>query len=85
MPTAKVKLLIVDDEIIQHPHTPAPIWIPRNGRDTSGEAYVIITCPECLRTFPQVLGEAACLIQRTGCVYCYNSIQYAIVPPSFPV
>jgi hypothetical protein len=67
-----------------HPSTLAPIWIPRNGHDPSGEAYVMITCPECLRTFPQVLDEAICAIHETGCVYCHNLIQYAIVQPADP-
>ena len=40
----------------QHPTTVAPIWIPKNGHDPSGDEYVMVTCPECLRTFPQVLG-----------------------------
>ncbi len=38
---------------LQHSSTMAPIWIPRNGHDPSGDAYVVITCPECLRTFSQ--------------------------------
>jgi len=67
---------------LQHPSTLAPIWIPTNGHDPSGEAYVMITCPECLRTFPQVLGEALRLIHETGCVHCYSLIHYAIVQPT---
>jgi len=43
---------------IQHPSRLTPIWIQSNGHDPSGEAYVMIACPECLRTFPQVLGKA---------------------------
>ncbi|HTF65061.1 MAG TPA: response regulator, partial [Edaphobacter sp.] len=39
---------------IQHPSRLTPIWIQSNGHDPSGEAYVMIACPECLRTFPQV-------------------------------
>lgn len=35
----------------QRPSTPTPIWIPKNGHDPSGEEYVMITCPECLRAF----------------------------------
>ena len=34
---------------------PAPLSIQRNGNGLSGKAEVAITCPECLRTFPQVL------------------------------
>jgi CheY-like chemotaxis protein len=69
---------------LQHPSTLAPIWIPRNGHDLSGEAYVMITCPECLRTFQQVLGEAICSICETDCVYCHSLIHYAIVQPADP-
>jgi CheY-like chemotaxis protein len=69
---------------LQYPSLLAPIWIPRNGHDPSGEAYVMITCPECLRTFPQVLDEAICAIHETGCVYCHSLIHYAIVQPGDP-
>jgi CheY-like chemotaxis protein len=62
----------------------APIWIPRNGHNPAGEAYVMITCPECLRSFPQVLSQGVCLIHETACVYCSNSIHYAILQPSDP-
>jgi CheY-like chemotaxis protein len=27
----------------------APIWIQKNGHDASGEAFVMIVCPECSR------------------------------------
>jgi CheY-like chemotaxis protein len=62
--------------------TLAPIWIPRNGHNPAGEAYVMITCPECLRSFPQVLSPALRLIHETACVYCSNSIHYAILQPT---
>jgi CheY-like chemotaxis protein len=60
----------------------APIWIPRNGHDLSGGVYVMITCPECLRTFPQVLDEAGCVIHETDCVYCHSLIHCAITQPA---
>ena len=69
---------------VQHPNTLAPIWIPRNGHDPSGDAYVIITCPECLRPFPQVFGECIHSICETACVYCNSLIHYAIVQPTDP-
>jgi len=67
---------------IRPPGTPAPIWIPKNGHDPSGEEYVMITCPECLRAFPQVFGKSPYLIQQTGCTFCHSSIDYAIVQPA---
>jgi CheY-like chemotaxis protein len=69
---------------LQQSNMLAPIWIPRNGHDPSGEAYVMITCPECLRTFPQVLDDAICDIHETGCVYCCSLVHYAIVQPANP-
>ncbi len=59
----------------------APIWIPMNGHDPSGEAYVMIACPECFRTFPQVLDEAIRTVHKTECVHCSGEIYYAIVQP----
>ncbi|MGB6870618.1 MAG: response regulator [Acidobacteriaceae bacterium] len=63
-------------------HSTAPIWIPRNGHDPSGEEYVMVACPECLRTFPRVLGKRIEGIQQANCIYCTSPIQYAIVQPT---
>lgn len=41
----------------------------------------MIACPECLRTFAQVLGEPIFPADETGCVYCHSLIPYAIVKP----
>lgn len=68
----------------QHSSPMAPIWIPRNGHDPSGEAYVVITCSECLRTFSQILDKAKYTIRETSCVYCHSLIHYAIVQPTDP-
>jgi CheY-like chemotaxis protein len=83
-------LLIV--EAVTHPERPtiqlpsrlAPIWIQSNGHDPSGEAYVMIACPECLRTFPQVLGKSISPIRETACVHCSSLIHYAIVQSMNP-
>jgi hypothetical protein len=64
--------------------TQAPIWIPRNGHDTSREAYIVIPCQECLRTFPQILDKTIGSIRETRCVYCHSLIHYAIVPLADP-
>lgn len=70
---------------LDRPSALAPIWIPRNGHDHSGEPYVMVTCTECLRTFPQVLGKCFEGIHEAECVYCSNSIHYAIVQPEDPI
>src|ERR1035437_5916898 len=62
-------------------HTPQPsspdalLWIHRNGHDFSPDAYVTITCPECLRTFPQAPG-AGYLKRKTDCIYCHSPLHY---------
>jgi hypothetical protein len=68
----------------QRRNTLAPIWIPRNGHDPSGEEYVMITCPECMRSFPQVFGNGIHTICEADCVYCHSLIHYAIVQPTDP-
>jgi CheY-like chemotaxis protein len=74
----------VERSSVQHPSTSAPIWIPRNGHDPSGVEYVMITCPDCLRTFPQVLGSDVPPIREAGCAHCSSLIHYAIVQPVDP-
>ena len=67
-------------QVVHCPLRPdAPIWIPTNGHDPSGEPYVMISCPECLRNFPQVLEENAAATRSTQCAHCSNPIQYAII------
>lgn len=63
-------------------HSAAPIWIPRNGHDPAGEEYVMVACTECLRAFPQKLGQGLDGIQQANCVYCSSPVEYAIVQPT---
>ncbi len=58
---------------------PAPIWIPRNGKDSNGVPFVVLTCPECLRSFPlSVVNEDVQDIQETPCLFCSNPVRYVI-------
>lgn len=58
---------------------PAPIWIQPDGQNASGAACVTICCPECLRSFLLPVGSSISLIREADCIYCRNSIHYAIV------
>jgi CheY-like chemotaxis protein len=69
---------------LRSPSKLAPIWIHRNGHNPAGEAYVTITCPECMRTYPQVLDEALHLIHESACPFCSSLIHYAILQPTDP-
>jgi hypothetical protein len=74
MPDAKVKLLIVDDDVSIR--TSLSSIVTGFGHSVRSSADVMTTSPECLRTFPQVLGKAICLIHETGCVHCRSLIHF---------
>jgi hypothetical protein len=44
----------------------------------------MIPCPECLRAFPQILGDAGTLIHATSCTSCLSLIHFAILLPTDP-
>ena len=62
-----------------HERESAPVWIPRNGKDSHGIPYVVLTCTECLRSFPlSVITEDLQKIQETPCLFCPNTVRYII-------
>jgi CheY-like chemotaxis protein len=74
--------LAPEERMVPKPAAPsAPIWISSNGQNARGEDFATIECPECLRTFPEVLDGAIGPIGKTECVYCGSPVRYAIVPP----
>jgi CheY-like chemotaxis protein len=51
---------------VDHQRQSAPVWIPRNGKDSHGIPYVVLTCTECLRSFPlSVMTEDLQKVQET--------------------
>jgi len=64
---------------IAHTRQPAPVWVPRNGKDASGIPYIVLTCTECLRSFPlNVSSEVNATVMRTPCIFCLNEVRYII-------
>ncbi|HEX9121060.1 MAG TPA: response regulator, partial [Terriglobales bacterium] len=62
-----------------HQQQSAPVWIPRNGKDSNGVPYIVVTCTECLRSFPlSVAEEAIPEVQETPCLFCPNTVRYII-------
>jgi CheY-like chemotaxis protein len=57
-----------------------PIWIEWNGSHDPKGTEVMMTCPECLRNFPQVIRPGSGPMAETECVHCRSTIHYAIVP-----
>jgi CheY-like chemotaxis protein len=57
----------------------APVWIPCTGRDSRGTPFVVLTCGECLRSFPfSVERRDLQKIQETPCAFCFNTVCYMI-------
>lgn len=57
----------------------APVWIPRNGKNSSGKPYVLLTCLDCLRSFPMTVEqEGIQKIQETACIFCTHTVRYII-------
>ena len=68
-----------DAQAIAHQDATAPVWIPRNGKDSNGVPYIVITCTECLRSFPlNVTTEQNPEVRETPCLFCSNTVKYII-------
>lgn len=62
-----------------HTRKSAPVWVPRNGSDAKGVPYIVLTCTECLRSFPlNVPTEPTGTVVETACIFCLNTVQYII-------
>jgi CheY-like chemotaxis protein len=67
------------DRILERHTGSAPVWIPRNGKDSNGHPFIVVTCPDCLRSFPlSVLNEDLQEIQETECLFCPTRVRYII-------
>lgn len=64
---------------IGHDKRTAPVWIPRNGKDHRGIPFVVLTCTDCLRSFPfPVKHEPSAELLKTPCIYCPHEVAYII-------
>jgi CheY-like chemotaxis protein len=62
-----------------HQKEQAPVWIPRNGKDSNGISYIVLTCTECLRSFPvNVTQEINPEVLQTPCFFCPNTVRYIV-------
>jgi CheY-like chemotaxis protein len=67
------------ERTMSHRRQSAPVWIPRNGKDSQGVPFIVLTCTECLRSFPlSVLEEGVQEIQETPCLFCRTPVRYVI-------
>ena len=71
----KMKELITNSPIRPHlgKAIRAPLWIPRKDAD-----YVVVTCPECLRSSSIEDSAATADLHETDCVACGATIGYLV-------
>jgi len=63
----------------EHDKSITPVWIPRNGKDHNGVPFVVLTCTQCLRSFPFTVNhEPTAEILKTPCIYCPHEVTYII-------
>ena len=72
---AKIKELISNSPIRPHlgKHDKTPLWIPRKDAD-----YIVVTCPECLRSSTLADSDATGHLQETDCIACGATIRYLV-------
>lgn len=64
---------------VNHQRQPAPVWVPRNGKDSNGIPFIVLTCTQCLRSFSMsVTHQGVQDIQETPCLFCDNPVRYII-------
>jgi len=63
----------------EHQSQSAPVWIPRNGKDSKGIPFIVVTCTNCLRSFPlSVLHENLQEVQEAACLFCPEIVRYVV-------
>jgi CheY-like chemotaxis protein len=69
------------DRWTAHEREAVPAWIPRNGHDSYGVPYVMLTCEDCLRVFQlEVAEETTGKVIEIPCRFCPNTNSYIIEP-----
>ncbi len=64
-----------------HRREVVPAWIPRNGNNSNGVPYVMVTCEECLRVFQlAVIEETTGQVLEVSCRFCPGKNRYIIEP-----
>lgn len=62
--------------------TPVALWVVRRGSTEQG-SYILLNCPQCLRSFPHCTGEEHTMqLEETPCIFCRSKISYALLDPS---
>ena len=71
---------------LAHQTASAPAWIACSGQDANGMPFAMVTCRECLRSFPLTMGNVGNQkIQEMPCVFCLNVVRFVMDGSSIEV
>ncbi len=77
--TMALLLATTAERTCEHQLRSAPVWIPRNGKDAKGVPFIVVSCTQCLRSFPlNVLHENLQEVQETPCPFCPHKVRYIV-------
>ena len=76
------QILKTVQDLLEHPPdrpyplkmSTAPVWMHRNGR------YVVLTCPNCLRSSSVMTDPLQAGVQQVDCIHCGAEIQFVVEP-----
>jgi CheY-like chemotaxis protein len=72
-------LLEVPSQMPTRSRASSPVWVPRNGLDSRGLPYIVLTCTDCLRSFPlNTNSEPTGEVVETSCVFCMETVRFII-------
>ena len=60
-----------------------PVWLPWQA-DGSEDSSLVITCPECMRSFNPLRTGPTMIIYEAKCIYCSTVIPYAVIRSDNP-
>jgi CheY-like chemotaxis protein len=61
----------------------APFWTAKILHGAPENLSILLSCPDCFRSFPNDFTEAnPLLVQQTECIYCGGEINYSVIDTS---
>jgi len=70
-----------EDTLQPEPQPHVALWVSRRGTPIDAP-HILLTCPECMRSFPHCTDGHAMELTETPCVFCGAPISYALLDPN---
>jgi CheY-like chemotaxis protein len=70
---------IVQGALSSQRQLPVPIWVTRTRLKSCNNNQVVVTCPECLRAFPESKANCELSEIETRCLHCSSTVRFSFV------